>query len=670
MSAVKRALQMLKNPDVSALSDAFVLADSHKLVWAAMCLASGCVLHDVISPSFLPVILAVFALCACYSAIRRRLSLSFCLVAGIAGLIASEAEIRAANHIMLAEPVTASLTGIVLTKAVRSSGRLSVTLGGVSSPDPRLDGLNKVRFSIGADKLSVLPGDKVSARVSLFPLSPPAFAGRPDYACNQFLSGLSATGFAYQAHLVKPQADKSWPVSLNRWRHQFAAELSARMGLPYGGLAAALLVGVRDDIPPPVYDQFRASGLAHLLAISGLHMGLFCLSVLMVIRAGFACFPALCQRWSPRRFAAIIALMCGFGYLLISGGPVSAIRAFVMAMIILLAVLADRPAFTLRNLALAAFCLLLVSPSSVYAAGFQLSFVASFAIIAGLEMVGTHSPDNRYLRYVFFILLTSALAGLVTVPFIAYHFGQFTLWGILANLIALPLTAFFIMPAGILVLLCEGAGLSGCADQLMIWPLHILTVTAAICAGLPYAGSFLAPPPVFLLILFTWALVSLSTPGLLYRVGGYAGLLVCGLIWAERPDYQAAVFFVRGPVLAVVASSGAVQTTVPVSGWWQDNLRLALERPVISNSPAGPVDQIYLVRRRGQLSAACDSDADLIITFAEPLYPCRTGRPLVFVVPKERESWLIQLPDEATGAVPPLLSNLPKQRRPWRRLNQ
>jgi len=159
MSAVKRALQMLKNPDVSALSDAFVLADSHKLVWAAMCLASGCVLHDVISPSFLPVILAVFVLCACYSAIRRRLSLSFCLVAGIAGLIASEAEIRAANHIMLAEPVTASLTGIVLTKAVRSSGRLSVTLGGVSSPDPRLDGLNKVRFSIGADELSVLPGD-------------------------------------------------------------------------------------------------------------------------------------------------------------------------------------------------------------------------------------------------------------------------------------------------------------------------------------------------------------------------------------------------------------------------------------------------------------------------------------------------------------------------------
>ena len=220
---------MLKIPDVTALSDALSLADSHKLVWAAVCLAGGCLLHEVVMTSFLPLVLAGIAVCACLSALVRQLSLCFGLLAGLAGLIASEAEIRRADHLMLA----------------------------------------------------------------------------------------------------------------------------------------------------------------------------------------------------------------------------------------------DRPAFTLHNLALAAFCLLLVSPSSVYSAGFQLSFVASSAIIAGLEMVGTYSPENRFLRYVFFILLTSALAGLVTVPFIAYHFGQFTLWGILANLIALPLTAFLIMPAGILVLLCEGAGLSGLADLLM-----------------------------------------------------------------------------------------------------------------------------------------------------------------------------------------------------------
>ena len=85
---------------------------------------------------------------------------------------------------------------------------------------------------------------------------------------------------------------------------------------------------------------------------------------------------------------------------------------------------------------------------------------------------------------------------------------------------------------------------------------------------------------------------------------------------------------------------------------------------VTARPPRRPA-QIYLVTRRGQLSAACDSDAELIITLAEPLYPCRTGRPLVFVVPKERESWLIQLPEEANGVIPSFLSNLQTQRRPW-----
>ena len=113
-------------------------------------------------------------------------------------------------------------------------------------------------------------------------------------------------------------------------------------------------------------------------------------------------------------------------------------------------------------------------------------------------------------------------------------------------------------------------------------------------ARLPYAGSFLVPPPVSLLVLF---------------------------VWAGRPDYQAALFFVRGPVLAVVSPSGQIQPSAPVSGWWQDNLKLALGQATVTARPPRRPAQIYLVTRRGQLSAACDSDAELIITLAEPSYP-------------------------------------------------
>ena len=624
MSAVKRALSFFKNPPFSSLSAVFVLADSHKLVWAAACLASGILLHEQIPASALALFAAGLVVLAGMAGLLRRLSLCAGILAGLAGLMAAEAEIRRADHVMLAEPVTASVSGIVQTRAVRSSGRLSLTLTELTSPDPRLAMLLKIRFSMDNVPPLILPGDRVDARVRLFSLSPPSFAGRPDYARNQYMSGLSATGFAYQARLVHQQAETSWPVRLNRWRHQFAATLNSRMGAPYGGVAAALLVGVRDDISAPIYDTFRASGLAHLLAISGLHMGLFCLSVLLVIRAGFACFPGLCQRWSPRRLAAIAALLSGFGYLLISGGPVSAVRAFVMAMI---------------------------------------------------------------------ILLTSALASLVTVPFIAYHFGQFTLLGILANLVALPLTAFLIMPAGILVLLSVPFGLFGPAETLMVWPLLVLLKTADLFSVLPYAGSFLAPPPVLMLGLFFWALIGLFTPGRLYRTAGLAGMVLCSLIWTSRPDYQAALFFVRGPVLAIVTPSGEISTSAPVSAWWQDNLRLSLGRAEISNSltntpeptselkpefgPKSPAASlrgqraIYLVTRRSQLSAACDSQAMLVITLAEPLYPCASGRPLLYVPQThrggKRESWLFLLPKTAEQAVPPPLSNLRVQKRSWRR---
>ena len=674
MIAIKKALLMRKIMAADRLFRAcfalLVLADSHRLVWAALCLAGGVLLQDHIPAAYLAVVLAGLCCLAGAGAFLRCFSLACGLLAVAAGMLASETEIRTADHLMLDKAVTTTITGIIEKRAARDSNRLALTLTDVSSPDPALLGIDKVRFTTDDLPFLLLPGDRIQARVRLFALSPPSFAGRPDYARNQYMSGLTATGFAYQTSLQHANADTRPGMRLNRWRHRFAAEFSERMGPAYGGVAAALLVGVREDISGPVYDAFRASGLAHLLAISGLHMGLFCLSVLVGVRAGFACFPSLCQRWSPRRFAALAALFSGFAYLLISGGPVSAIRAFVMAVIILLAVLADRPAFTLRNLALAAICLLVLSPSVLYSAGFQMSFAASFAIIAGIEALRDHTPANRLIRAVFLILLTSALASVVTVPFVAYHFGQFTLWGIAANLIAIPLTTFLIMPAGILVLLGAPFGLSGLADGLMVWPIAALLATDDLFAGLPFAGIFMPPPPVGLLGLFFGALVSLFTPGRLFRLCGGLGLVLCLVLWAGRETYQAAVFFARGPVLAIVTPAGEIQTSVPVSPWWQDNLRLSLGREVVTTAePPMTEATVILVTRRRQLSAACDSMAETIITLAEPLYACRSGRQLVYLPVtdknRNRESWLISS-GGTDEAVPMPLSNLHHQRRPWR----
>ena len=118
------------------------------------------------------------------------------------------------------------------------------------------------------------------------------------------------------------------------------------------------------------------------------------------------------------------------------------------------------------------------------------------------------------------------------------------------------------------------------------------------------------------------------------------------LVWAavflgQTSGLSGRVVFVLVPVLAVVSPSGQIQPSATVLGWWQDNLKLALVQATVTpRSPRRPA-QIYLVTGRGQLSVACDSNVELIITLAEPLYPFRTGRPLVFVVPKEKDCWHI-----------------------------
>ena len=173
-----------------------------------------------------------------------------------------------------------------------------------------------------------------------------------------------------------------------------------------------------------------------------------------------------------------------------------------MACIVIAAVLTDRRVLTVSNLALVGGVMLLFTPSLVYSAGFQVSFLASFAIICTLGLVRDMQIKHRLTRWAVFMLLSSAMAALITTPVIAYHFAHFTLWGVIANLVAIPLTGIVILPADIMVLL---AGLTGYLPALqvtagiMALPLGWLTAFSDIIASLPYAGSYLLPPPVFLL---------------------------------------------------------------------------------------------------------------------------------------------------------------------------
>ena len=213
-------------------------------------------------------------------------------------------------------------------------------------------------------------------------------------------------------------------------------------------------MGERGAIPADVLAAMRDSGLAHLLAISGLHVGLVAGILFFAARGGCALVPAVALRFPIKKWAAVVALIGAFGYLLLAGAPVPTQRAFVMVGLVLVAVLVDRRGISMRLVVWAAMFILLVRPESLLGASFQLSFAAVLALVAGYEALGPRlrvwygesGAARRVLLYVGGVALTTVIAGLATAPFALFHFNRVVVYSLAANLVAVPLTALWVMP--------------------------------------------------------------------------------------------------------------------------------------------------------------------------------------------------------------------------------
>ena len=152
-----------------------------------------------------------------------------------------------------------------------------------------------------------------------------------------------------------------------------------------GAIASALITGKRDAISTPVNDAMYISGLGHVLSISGYHMAVVAGLVFFVLRALFALMPAVAGRYPIKKWAALAALAAAAFYLVLSGAEVATQRSFIMIAIVLIGVMVDRPAITLRTLTVAALVVLLLTPEAIVHPSFQMSFAATLALVAGYE---------------------------------------------------------------------------------------------------------------------------------------------------------------------------------------------------------------------------------------------------------------------------------------------
>jgi competence protein ComEC len=308
-----------------------------------------------------------------------------------------------------------------------------------------------------------------------------------------------------------------------------------------GGIASALITGERGGIAEEDEAALRDAGLAHVLAIAGLHMALMGGGIFWLLRAVLAAIPAVALHYPIKKWAAGGALAASAFYLLISGAAPSAVRAFVMLAMVMTAVLLDRPALSMRSLALAAAILLLMRPEAIAEPGFQMSFAAVGALVAVAEWEMQRErrvPRGALYRYLHGIVLTSLVGSLATLPFALFHFGRATHYAVLGNLIAMPVMGFWVMPAAALSVVLMPFGLQGPALHLLGQGIAVMVAMGRWVAGLPGAVS-LAPamPPVALLEIALGSLwLAIWRTG--WRWWGLAPLLLGAVLaWqVPRPD--------------------------------------------------------------------------------------------------------------------------------------
>lgn len=404
----------------------------------------------------------------------------------------------------------------------------------------------RLTLSVGQDVPPI--GQRVMLTGHLGPPPGPASPGSFDFRLNAWFQGIGAVGYT-RSPVLAVAAPEGGAWHLHRTRMALAQAIRDRIPGQPGAVAAALMTGDRSGIDEATTELMRASNLAHVIAISGLHMGLLTGFVYGLLRLSLVLAQGLGGRLPlpAHKMAALGALVAAAGYLWLSGASVATQRAFVTMAVMLLAILADRRAISLRTVALAATAILIISPEALTSPGFQMSFAATIALILTFDPWNRHANRlPRWLRPVAMLLVSSLVAGLATAPIGAAHFNRMSQYGLLANMLAVPVMGTLVMPSGVIALLLAPLGLEGAALWVMGLGTTWMLAVADLVAGLDGAVTAIpmAPGPVLPMLGFGAVGLILcwrrSRPGRVLMLGSAlsAALVIGGFgLWltAKRP---------------------------------------------------------------------------------------------------------------------------------------
>ncbi len=534
------------------------IAAGRLLPWLAVSFGFGIVLYFTADSEpvwWAPTALA--AACGIGAALLRRHTAAFALAFGLCAIAAGFA-VATINTARIAHPVLRfPASGVTISGTVELREESQRTDRFVLRVD-RIEGARldvkpaRVRLSV---KRGMAPaaGSFVTLKATLDPPLQPLEPGSYDFARDLYFQNIGASGFVrgaitIQAPPAAPNLLRHADIAVQGLRDAIDARIRAVLPGDEGAIAAMLINGRRDAIDPQLYDAMFVSGIGHVLSISGYHMAVVAGMVFFLLRALLALVPGLADGAPIKKWAAFAALLVTAFYLVLSGNQVATQRSFIMIAVVLIGVMLDRPTLTMRTITIAALVVLLLAPQAVVHPSFQMSFAATLALIAGYERGAVRLKANTDSSFgaraalwgvneIIALTIASLLAGCATMPYAAYHFHRLSPYGVLANLLAMPVVSAWVMPIGILGVVAMPFGFDAECWRLMGYGIAWMDWVARWVASLPGAYGRVT--------LFGTGPLLIATAGLLVMT-----LLKTPLRWS-------------GAALVVIAAIAAARTPRP-----------------------------------------------------------------------------------------------------------
>ncbi|WP_081858633.1 ComEC/Rec2 family competence protein [Pseudorhizobium pelagicum] len=415
------------------------------------------------------------------SGILPLVPLTLALLLAGAGL--AQVETWRRSTLLLDSPVTTLVTGEVERREAAGPRRWRYIIRLAATADPVIRRPpEQVVLLARSRHVPFEAGEWISGRARLSPPSGPALPGLNDFAFSAYFDGIGAVGFFYGAPVrsAEPQLPAGASAGgLERrifaLRGAIAERIRAIVPGDAGAFAAAIVTDERRAISQETTEALRISGLAHIVAISGLNMALAAGIFFVGLRTVLGWFTGFAQAWPVKKIAAFGALLMATAYYLISGFAISAERAYLMMSVMLIAVFFDRMAISLRNVAISALVILAMSPSEILGPSFQMSFAATVALVAGYAVWSRRAADAEATffpplkghwaaattgwHFMAGIFVTSLIGGLSTAIYSMEHFHRLAGYGLAANLAVMPIISFIVMPAGLVGMLLMPFGL-------------------------------------------------------------------------------------------------------------------------------------------------------------------------------------------------------------------